>query len=189
MPDSRLIVARTAFKNNTSVYSINGRKSNFTEVTTLLKGRGIDLDHKRFLILQGEVESIAQMAPKGKTEHEEGLLEYLEDIIGTSQFKAPIEEAALKVDECNEQRSVKLERLKFVQREKQSLEVGTALASPSLRVALLIETILLNYPTEQEEGRRSLPARPERTDAASVCAVAGLHDGMPQADGRRVIRY
>ena len=126
VPNSRLIVARTAFKNNTSVYLIDGRKSNFTEVTTLLKGRGIDLDHKRFLILQGEVESIAQMAPKGKAEHEEGLLEYLEDIIGTSQFKAPIEEAALKVDECNEQRSVKLERLKFVQKEKNSLEVSTA---------------------------------------------------------------
>lgn len=31
---------------------INGKTSNFTEVTTLLKGRGIDLQHKRFLILQ-----------------------------------------------------------------------------------------------------------------------------------------
>ncbi len=124
VPNSRLIIARTAFKSNTSNYTINGRKSTFTEVTTLLKGRGIDLDHKRFLILQGEVESIAQMPPKGKTEHEEGLLEYLEDIIGTSDFKEPIEAAAVKVDECNEQRSVKLERLKFVQKEKQSLEVS-----------------------------------------------------------------
>ncbi|KDN53312.1 RecF/RecN/SMC protein [Tilletiaria anomala UBC 951] len=122
VPGSKLVVARTAFRNNTSVYTINSRKSTFTEVTTLLKGRGIDLDHKRFLILQGEVESIAQMPPKGKTEHEEGLLEYLEDIIGTSELKVPIEEAAVKVDECNEQRSVKLERLKFVQKEKQSLE-------------------------------------------------------------------
>lgn len=34
---------------------------------------------------QGEVESIAQMKPKGATEHDEGLLEYLEDIIGTSK--------------------------------------------------------------------------------------------------------
>lgn len=34
---------------------------------------------------QGEVESIAQMKPKGATEHDDGLLEYLEDIIGTSQ--------------------------------------------------------------------------------------------------------
>ena len=64
------------------------------------------MDHKRFLILQvrdsfvydhswvlkfelhqGEVESIAQMKPKAQSEHDEGLLEYLEDIIGTSIYK------------------------------------------------------------------------------------------------------
>ena len=52
VPNSRLIVARTAYRNNTSKYTINSKPSNFTEVTTLLKARGIDLDHKRFLILQ-----------------------------------------------------------------------------------------------------------------------------------------
>jgi structural maintenance of chromosome 4 len=50
--NSQLVVTRTAYKNNTSKYTINGRQSTFTEVQTLLKGRGIDLDHKRFLILQ-----------------------------------------------------------------------------------------------------------------------------------------
>jgi hypothetical protein len=34
----------------------------------------------RCLILQGEVESIAQMGPKGTSEYDDGLLEYLEDI-------------------------------------------------------------------------------------------------------------
>ena len=58
-------------------------------MTALLKARGIDLDHNRFLILQGEVESIAQMKPKGATEHDEGLLEYLEDIIGTAKSVFP----------------------------------------------------------------------------------------------------
>ena len=52
VPDSRLVVTRQAFKNNSSRYTINGRLSSYTEVQTLLKGRGIDLDHKRFLILQ-----------------------------------------------------------------------------------------------------------------------------------------
>lgn len=85
MPDSQLIVAREAYRENGSKYTINAKTSTFTEVTTLLKGRGIDLDHKRFLILQGEVESIAQMKPKAPNEHEDGLLEYLEDIIGTSR--------------------------------------------------------------------------------------------------------
>jgi len=52
VPDSTLAVARTAYKNNSSKYTINGRASNYKEVQTLLKGRGIDLDHNRFLILQ-----------------------------------------------------------------------------------------------------------------------------------------
>lgn len=36
---------------------------------------------------QGEVESIALMKPKALTENECGLLEYLEDIIGTTRYK------------------------------------------------------------------------------------------------------
>jgi structural maintenance of chromosome 4 len=47
-----LIVARTAYRDNKSKYTINGRTSSYTEATTLLKDRGIDLTHKRFLILQ-----------------------------------------------------------------------------------------------------------------------------------------
>ena len=52
VPDSSLVVSRTAFKDNTSKYTINGRSSTYKEVQTLLKDRGIDLDHNRFLILQ-----------------------------------------------------------------------------------------------------------------------------------------
>lgn len=47
-----LSVKRTVLKNNKSEYFVNGMASNFTEITTLLKSKGIDLDHKRFLILQ-----------------------------------------------------------------------------------------------------------------------------------------
>lgn len=52
VPDSQLVVTRTAYRNNSSQYSINDMRSTFGEVTTLLKGKGIDLDHNRFLILQ-----------------------------------------------------------------------------------------------------------------------------------------
>lgn len=52
VPESKLIVTRQAYKNNSSKYTVNGKPSTYTEVQTLLKGRGIDLDHKRFLILQ-----------------------------------------------------------------------------------------------------------------------------------------
>ena len=122
VPDSELVLKRFAQRNNTSQYTLNDKRSSFTEITDLLRQRGIDLDHKRFLILQGEVESIAQMPPKGKTEHEEGLLEYLEDLIGTSDYKTPIEEHAKAVDAANEARSEKINRLKIVQRELDGLE-------------------------------------------------------------------
>ncbi|KAJ1819544.1 Structural maintenance of chromosomes protein 4 [Coemansia sp. RSA 2599] len=119
---SELVVTRTATQNNQSKYLVNGRVSSYTEVTALLRKKGIDLDHKRFLILQGEVENIAQMKPMGQTENEVGLLEYLEDIIGTSAYKAQIEEARKQVDELNSQRSERLHRVKIVEKEKNSLE-------------------------------------------------------------------
>ncbi|KAJ3555701.1 hypothetical protein NPX13_g10301 [Xylaria arbuscula] len=122
VPDSQLVISRKAFKNNSSKYYINGKESNFTTVTTLLRDRGVDLDHKRFLILQGEVESIAQMKAKAANEHEDGLLEYLEDIIGTSKYKTPIEEAATEVEALNEICMEKSGRVQHVEKEKNSLE-------------------------------------------------------------------
>ncbi|KPI97761.1 Structural maintenance of chromosomes protein 4 [Papilio xuthus] len=88
VPNSEIVVSRTAFKDNSSYYTLNGRRVQFKEVAKMLRSHGIDLDHNRFLILQGEVEQIAMMKPKGHSEHESGMLEYLEDIIGTSRYKA-----------------------------------------------------------------------------------------------------
>ncbi|KAJ2849603.1 Structural maintenance of chromosomes protein 4 [Coemansia brasiliensis] len=122
VPGSELIVARTATHNNTSKYSLNGKASNYTEVTKLLRSKGVDLDHKRFLILQGEVENISQMKAMGQSEGEVGLLEYLEDIIGTAMYKSQIEEARKQVDELNSARSERLHRVKIVEREKSGLE-------------------------------------------------------------------
>jgi structural maintenance of chromosome 4 len=82
----------------------------------------VDLDHKRFLILQGEVESIAQMKPKAASEHDDGLLEYLEDIIGTSKYKTPIEESATEVEALNEVCTEKSNRVQHVEKEKNNLE-------------------------------------------------------------------
>ncbi|PGH16589.1 hypothetical protein AJ79_01695 [Helicocarpus griseus UAMH5409] len=122
VPDSQLIVSRRVFKNNQSKYYMNKKETNFTTVTAFLRDRGIDLDHKRFLILQGEVESIAQMKAKAANEHDDGLLEYLEDIIGTSKYKTPIEEAAAEVETLNEVCVEKNNRVQHVEKEKHSLE-------------------------------------------------------------------
>lgn len=122
VPDSDIVISRRATKNNASQYLINGRNSNYTDVTTYLRGQGIDLDHKRFLILQGEVESIAQMKPKAERENDDGLLEYLEDIIGTSNYKLLIDESLVKVEELNLLCLEKENRFQLVEKDTTSLE-------------------------------------------------------------------
>uniref|UniRef100_A0AAY4E0C5 Structural maintenance of chromosomes protein n=1 Tax=Denticeps clupeoides TaxID=299321 RepID=A0AAY4E0C5_9TELE len=122
IPDSNFSVSRTANKDNSSVYHIDGKKATFKDVGTLLRSHGIDLDHNRFLILQGEVEQIAMMKPKGQTEHDEGMLEYLEDIIGSCRLKEPIQTLCHCVEHLNEQRGEKLNRVKMVEKEKRALE-------------------------------------------------------------------
>jgi hypothetical protein len=216
VPGSQLVVTRTAHKDNTSSYYVDGKKMSADEVTTLLRKRGIDLDNNRFLILQGEVEQIAMMKPKAQvrtgavrheegmarrvepgqgagrdgrqvtaapamlcvrqaeantraactwqacargmesgwlphcsalrrnepicppaapltrvvlcrmlcpqTPHEEGLLEYLEDIIGSNAYVEQIGESSKVVEALTEQRAEKLNRVKLVEREKAGLE-------------------------------------------------------------------
>lgn len=120
--DSDIVISRRATRNNVSQYLINGRNSNYTDVTTYLRGQGIDLDHKRFLILQGEVESIAQMKPKAERENDDGLLEYLEDIIGTSKYKGLIDDSLVKVEELNLLCLEKENRFELVEKDTSLLE-------------------------------------------------------------------
>jgi structural maintenance of chromosome 4 len=63
------------------------------------------------------------MKPKAQTQHEEGLLEYLEDIIGSNKYVTKIEQAAQKVEAANETRTEKLNRVKVVEKEREGLEV------------------------------------------------------------------
>lgn len=64
------------------------------------------------------------MKPKARDENDDGLLEYLEDIIGTSKYKEPIEEASGRLEGLNEDRAEKLNRVRYVEKEKNSLEVA-----------------------------------------------------------------
>ena len=45
---------------------------------------------------QGEVEQISMMKPIAQGPHDTGLLEYLEDIIGTDKYKPQLEESSKK---------------------------------------------------------------------------------------------
>lgn len=62
------------------------------------------------------------MKPKAANEHDDGLLEYLEDIIGTSKYKTPIEESANELETLNEVCVEKGARVQHVEKEKNSLE-------------------------------------------------------------------
>ncbi|ETV91308.1 hypothetical protein H310_14128 [Aphanomyces invadans] len=132
VPGSQLVVTRTANSANQSKYFLDGQTSTFTEVTALLRQRGIDLDNNRFLILQGEVEQIAMMKSKADGPHDEGLLEYLEDIIGSNKYVEPTEAALKQVEALNEDRVEKLNRVKVVEKEKGNLEDAKAEAQEYL---------------------------------------------------------
>lgn len=160
--DSKFTVSRTAHKDNSSSYKINDKKVPFKQVAQFLRNMGIDLDHNRFLILQGEVEQIALMKPKAVSEHDEGMLEFLEDIIGSSRYKEAIEKLAQLVEDLNEERSEKLAKVKGVEKDKDELEPQRNEAVAYLKeqneiVELqtsLIQLYLLNLAEEESEHKK-----------------------------------
>jgi structural maintenance of chromosome 4 len=116
------LVKKTA-RGESSNYYLDGIQKNYSEIQELLKGFGIDLDHKRFLILQGEVEQIALMKPKGN--QEDGLLEYLEDIIGTAKYKELIEQASIEFDQSNVEYENEVQKYKIIQKDADNLKEKT----------------------------------------------------------------
>ncbi|MES1918378.1 Structural maintenance of chromosomes protein 4 [Bonamia ostreae] len=120
--NSAFTVSREVTSSGASKYRVDEKTVAFRDICALLKTKGIDLRNNRFLILQGEVESIAQMKPVGASEGETGLLEYLEEIIGSNRFVPKIENALGRVEEFAEQRQESFSRVKLVEREKESME-------------------------------------------------------------------
>lgn len=121
---SEFSVRRSVNQQALSKYYINDRESTQGEVKELLMGKGIDLSHNRFLILQGEVEQIASMKQKSGDKDHPGLLEYLEDIIGSSQFIDLLQELGLKYNELEEQKHDRGERMKLTETELKGMSKG-----------------------------------------------------------------
>ena len=121
---SELVLTRTVHKNNTSTYKLDSRESSFEEVTATLKKRGVDLEQNRFLILQGEVEQIAMMKPKAppNEENKVGLMEYLEEIIGTNKYVPLINDAEADLEAFGEDISAKKTRLEEAEKALEELE-------------------------------------------------------------------
>ena len=112
-PGSELVVKRTVTADNVSFYSVNGTRKKRAEVQTILmETHKIDLNNNRFLILQGEVEQISQMAPKARPGKvgDVGFLEYFEDITGSDRFHDEITSKEATLSEMEEDRKQALQR-------------------------------------------------------------------------------
>eukprot|EP00808_Paulinella_micropora_P002728 g12496.t1 len=180
IPNSELIVSRVATKDNSSRYYLNNKGSNFTEVTDLLKGFGIDLDNNRFLILQGEVEQISLMKPKALNPNQVGVLEYLEDIIGSNKYVAAIEEAYQHVEKLNEERQGMLNRLKMVEKEKDNLKGPKAEAEAYIKqkhqLGLKEAALFQYFAHESEKNVQSVTEKREALTAKLEHERAKLAD-------------
>jgi structural maintenance of chromosome 4 len=122
VPDSNFVLSREVYKNGSSKYFLNNREINFDSLCTILDKKGIDLKHNRFLILQGEVEQISMMKPKASNPGEVGLLEFLEDIIGTTRYVNLIEKLGKDIDELSEIKTQKSNRVRITKNELDQLE-------------------------------------------------------------------
>lgn len=61
------------------------------------------------------------MKPKGQNPGDTGMLEFLEDIIGTTRYKEPLQRLSERVEFLSEERDEKLRRLKVVEKARDEL--------------------------------------------------------------------
>lgn len=119
---TQIAVRREVTRTSSSQYYIQGKKSTQKEVVAFLIDKGVDLEHNRFLILQGEVEQIALMKPKAEKEGEEGLVEYFDELIGTNKYVDEIKRAAEIAISCQEDRLGALDTLNKLRDERAALD-------------------------------------------------------------------
>jgi len=175
LEDSRFVVSHEVKKTGDSCYRINSEKRTFEEVSALLKTKGIDLDYNRFLLLQGEVESISMMKPKGMAPNEIGLLEYLEDVIGTDRYKEAIETREKAIEIKEEEKSQKESKLKDVRKQLLELEDPKNKAIEFIKkekmrfaadnlVQQIEKYVVLQNNRQKDEERKTLGAEREKAE-------------------------
>lgn len=111
---TEFIMLKRQIKNGKSFYFLNNVEVGFKEVADFLMKENIDIENNRFAILQGEIEGISLMKPKN-----DGLLEYLEDIIGTVGYNESILKLTDVLDKENENFEAVANAYKFTEKEYQ----------------------------------------------------------------------
>lgn len=123
IPNTEFVLTREVNKSSVSKYFLNKAELSFEDLCPLLEAHGIDLKHNRFLILQGEVEQISMLAPKAKPNSKDpGLLEYLEDIVGTKRYVKLIDQLAVFTEEIVDVKANKEKLTKIARAELDKLE-------------------------------------------------------------------
>lgn len=99
-------------KGGKNMYFLNGEEKSFQEISNFIVRENIDIENNRFAILQGEIEGISLMKPKN-----DGLLEYLEDIIGTVHYNQRIEQLENYIEKETDNFEVLATTYKFSEKE------------------------------------------------------------------------
>ena len=81
------------------------------------------------------------MKPKAKAENEEGMLEYLEDIIGSNRLKPYIMKFQEWLDKIDEERVNQLQRLTFAETQKAQMEEPVSKLLSIMRLEDAIATV------------------------------------------------
>jgi len=146
----RFSIKRSVNINNNSQYYTNDHPCSYKDVHKLLISHGVDLDHSRFLILQGEVEQISLMKPKKlPNDSSTGMLEYIEDVIGTSALVEPIEKYNERLNKMKEFEGGIVSELKRAAAEKDILQTKNDAAIEFLE--LENEIVELKYSILEKE--------------------------------------
>lgn len=104
IPGSGFSVSREVNKRGASKYRLNGHQVRIEKIEEHFMRRGIDLTNNRFIILQGEVEKISMMKPCTGDPDRPGMLEYLEELIGSDRHVESIQGLEKEMEIKNEER-------------------------------------------------------------------------------------
>eukprot|EP00493_Phyllostaurus_siculus_P027109 UN27455 len=97
------------------MFRIDGQRKTAEEMTQFWKSKKIDLASNRIFILQNQVENISTMSPKKTDNGKDGLIEFLEEIIGSDQFVPKIFKARQEIGDIENAQAVQLERVKVME--------------------------------------------------------------------------
>lgn len=109
-------IKRKLVESGKSTYYVNEKEVSFAILSSFLNLMNIDTQTNRFLILQGEIEHISLLKPKGNANNI-GLLEYFEQIIGTAKFNSKIEDLENKFEFLSQDFETKTSAFKFSEKE------------------------------------------------------------------------